>query len=91
MWKALSSFSPVPSCLLFREIVHGPAKRGADAVEIDRDEAIKTLNDIVELELAGVVRFTPILAHGIWARPHPDHGLDARAGAAVACPCHSGG
>jgi bacterioferritin len=27
-------------------------------VEIDRDEAIKTLNEIVELELAGVVRFT---------------------------------
>jgi bacterioferritin len=27
-------------------------------VEVDRDEAIKTLNEIVELELAGVVRFT---------------------------------
>jgi bacterioferritin len=27
-------------------------------VEIDRDEALKTLNEIVELELAGVVRFT---------------------------------
>ena len=27
-------------------------------MEIDQDEAIKTLNEIVELELAGVVRFT---------------------------------
>ena len=27
-------------------------------MEIDRDEALKTLNEIVELELAGVVRFT---------------------------------
>jgi bacterioferritin len=27
-------------------------------VEIDRDETLKTLNEIVELELAGVVRFT---------------------------------
>jgi bacterioferritin len=27
-------------------------------VEIDRDETINTLNEIVELELAGVVRFT---------------------------------
>jgi bacterioferritin len=27
-------------------------------MEIDRDETLKTLNEIVELELAGVVRFT---------------------------------
>jgi bacterioferritin len=27
-------------------------------VDLDRDEAIKALNDIVELELAGAVRFT---------------------------------
>jgi bacterioferritin len=27
-------------------------------VELDRDEVIKTLNDVVELELAGAVRFT---------------------------------
>jgi bacterioferritin len=31
---------------------------GGGPVDLDRDDAIKTLNDIVELELAGAVRFT---------------------------------
>jgi bacterioferritin len=34
-----------------------PRHRGGD-VELDRDEAIKVLNEILELELAGAVRYT---------------------------------
>ena len=45
-------------------------------MEIDRDETLKTLNEIVELELAGVVRFTQYSLM-VFGRPDPHHALDA--------------
>ena len=54
-------------------------------MEIDRDETPQTLNEIVELELAGVVRFTQYSLM-VFGHADPDHGLDARPGPASPRP-----
>ncbi len=56
-------------------------------MEIDRDETLKTLNKIVELEFAGVVRFTPysLMAFG-HARFRSCGGCASRCGSRSATP-----
>ena len=49
-------------------------------MDLDRDDTIKTLNEIVELELAGAVRYTQYSLMVFGHRAHPDHQLDATTG-----------
>ena len=67
--------------------VTSPGKE-VGALELNRDEVIDLLNRIVELELAGAVRYTQYSLM-VWTCPHPDYGLDARAGGGILNSCHT--
>jgi hypothetical protein len=47
--------------------------------KIDRDRVVSTLNTILELELAGVVRYVHYSLM-VFGHAHPDHRLDAQPG-----------
>src|SRR6266481_4593575 len=53
----------------------------------NREEAIAVLDRLVELELAGAVRYTQLLSNDLRSRAYTDHALDAAANVRGAASC----
>jgi len=58
--------------------------------EMDRTKVVAVVNRLLEAELAGVVRYTPLLISGVRLRPNFHRLVLARASQRVAAPCETG-